>query len=214
MNPKVSIVAQNYNHENYLEERISSITAQSEEAIEIILLDDASSDNSQRILKEHATRPSIKLDINLKNSGSTFHQWNKGGSLATAEYVWIAESDDIAEPDFLKTMLELFATHPNAVLAYAQSEKIDGNGCSLGLMSRHMDEMCFHHLNQDFHYSGREFCASYLVRGNVIPNASAVLFKRAAYLAGGADASMRLCGDWLMWSKILKHGISFSPKRF
>ena len=65
---------------------------------------------------------------NEQNSGSTFKQWNKGISLASGEYVWIAESDDVAELTFLERMVDCLVDHPDAGLAYCQSCHIDQEG--------------------------------------------------------------------------------------
>src|SRR5207247_9118598 len=56
----------------------------------------------------------------------------------------------------------------------------------------------------DFINNGRDECRYHLVSRNTIPNASAVLIRRSAYEeAGYADETMRLCGDWMMWVKLL-----------
>ena len=68
-----------------------------------------------------STGQRIQLVYNEQNSGSTFKQWNKGISLASGEYVWIAESDDVAEPTFLEKLVDCLVDHPDAGLAYCQS---------------------------------------------------------------------------------------------
>ena len=100
--PLVSVIIPNYNHAPYLDERIRSIAGQSFQDFEIILLDDCSTDQSISILNKWAKHPKIShFIVNKQNSGSTFLQWEKGFSLAKGKYIWIAESDDVAHPDFL-----------------------------------------------------------------------------------------------------------------
>src|SRR5262249_38084246 len=75
----VSVILPNYNHKEYLPERLHSIATQTYRNMEIILLDDASNDNSQAILRKFSTDDSRARFIpNTQNSGSTFKQWRKG----------------------------------------------------------------------------------------------------------------------------------------
>ena len=127
--PKVSVILPNYNHANYLCERIDSILNQSFTDFELILLDDCSTDNSRDILSSYQTSPKIShVVFNEKNSGSTFIQWDKGLKLAKGEYIWIAESDDMADPDFLKHTIEQLDHTPLANIAFTGSYKIDKQG--------------------------------------------------------------------------------------
>src|ERR1700686_241166 len=103
--PKVSIIIPNYNHARYLRKRMDSVLGQTFQNFELILLDDCSTDESRSILLEYATDPRVRIDFNEKNSGSTFRQWNKGVRLAHGEYVWIAESDDYADPHLLERLV-------------------------------------------------------------------------------------------------------------
>ena len=49
----------------------------------------------------------MRIEFNEVNSGSAFKQWNKGVRLATGKYVWIAESDDYADPHFLERLVPI-----------------------------------------------------------------------------------------------------------
>jgi glycosyltransferase involved in cell wall biosynthesis len=105
--PKVSIILPCYNHENYLKERLDSIFNQTYQNFEVIILDDASTDGSQDLLIEYKKHVKVSHHIiNTKNSGSPFLQWQKGLELAIGDYVWIAESDDSCDINFLKSNLE------------------------------------------------------------------------------------------------------------
>ncbi|HHQ4535035.1 TPA: glycosyltransferase family 2 protein, partial [Aeromonas veronii] len=102
-NPKVSVIVPNYNHAPYLQQRLESIYRQTYENIEVILLDDCSSDNSIEILTDFSSRfPNRTIcSFNDVNSGGVFRQWKKGLGIASGELVWIAESDDFCSDDFL-----------------------------------------------------------------------------------------------------------------
>lgn len=104
---KVSVIVPNYNHAPYLKERLDSIFNQSFQSFEVILLDDNSTDNSKEILVAYAkNEKATHFIINDENSGSPFKQWNKGIGLATGEYIWIAESDDTCDLNFLEEQVK------------------------------------------------------------------------------------------------------------
>lgn len=101
MNPKVSVIIPNYNHAQYLEERIQSVLSQTYTDFELIVLDDCSSDNSVEIIRNMSfagKRDNVRFYFNETNSGNTYMQWKKGISLAKGDYIWIAESDDFSPP--------------------------------------------------------------------------------------------------------------------
>ena len=95
---EVSVIIPNYNYARFLQQRIESVLAQTYTDYEIILLDDASTDDSVSILNHYSANPRVThLEINSVNTGSPFAQWQKGISLSRGKYIWIAESDDAAE---------------------------------------------------------------------------------------------------------------------
>lgn len=117
--PTVSIIVPNYNYAGYLRTRIESILAQTYQDFELILLDDASTDNSAEILEYYRNCDKVTIcDINAKNTGSPFLQWKKGVTLSQGKYIWIAESDDFADEHFLETAVELLDAYPDAALCF------------------------------------------------------------------------------------------------
>lgn len=109
--PLVSIIIPNFNHSRFLRERLESVFNQTFEDFEVILLDDASTDSSVEILEEYAKDPRVShLVVNKENSGSPFRQWQRGIELSQGKYIWIAESDDSCDPDFLLTCVAMMKT--------------------------------------------------------------------------------------------------------
>ena len=85
----------------FLQQRMSRYWYKTYTDYEIILLDDASTDDSVSILNHYKTNSRVAhLGINSVNTGSPFAQWQKGISLSRGKYIWIAESDDAAESSF------------------------------------------------------------------------------------------------------------------
>lgn len=216
MSPLVSVIVPNYNHRAYLPQRLKSIVNQSFEDFEIILLDDASSDGSQKLLHEFATTDSrAKFYPNRKNSGSPFFQWNKGVELAEGEFIWIAESDDYCEPDFLEKLLPMLQADVEVGIAYGQSWLVNEAGEKINSYEENLSFIYKSHAwQQDFVVNGHEACRDWLLFHNPIPNASGILMRKKAYQdAGRADISMRLNGDWHLYAKILlKNKLAFKAE--
>lgn len=207
----VSVIVPSYNHAQYLEERIESLLQQTYTEFELILLDDLSPDHSAEILNKYKNHPKVShCIINEKNSGSTFHQWNKGMSLAKGELIWIAESDDVADATFLEKLVTHFIQNPNLVLAYSQSYRMNAQGEVTGSWKDFTDDVDPILFANDFEMSGLEYINRFLNRQNTVPNASGVLFKKQTYLdVGGANPSLRFIGDWEIWAKIISQGDLF-----
>ena len=109
------------------------------------------------------------------------------------------ESDDVAEPKFLERSLALLEARPELSFVFCRSQIIDetGNRGRLVPPSSRRDKEAF--WNADFVMKGKEFLRQFLSYRSEIPNASAVLVRRKAYLeVGGSQTEMRLCGDWLL----------------
>lgn len=202
--PVVSIIIPNYNHAAFLRERIDTVLRQTYQDFEVIILDDASTDGSRQILETFAHHPRVVLRFNDENSGSTFKQWNKGVELAHGKYVWIAESDDSADYRFLERLVPVLEEHSRITLVKCRSRKVDEEGhCISGAV----EDPATRDWREDFVIDGREDCRLQLEHGNSISNASAVLFRRQVYLeVGSADESFRMCGDWLLWAKMMMRG--------
>ena len=210
--PKVSVIIPNYNHARYLRQRIQSVLNQTFQDFDLTYLDDASSDDSNAVFAEFEPQPRIKAIYNNLNSGSPFKQWNKGFRATEGEYVWIAESDDVADPDFLATLVPMLDDNPNVGIAYSQSCRIDRNNVVFEPTLRQwVEDLDPDRWEQDFVANGISECQNYLVFKNTIPNASAVLIRRSIYEAiGGAEESLFLSGDWITWINILlKSDIAF-----
>ncbi|MDE6283760.1 MAG: glycosyltransferase [Muribaculaceae bacterium] len=205
MKPKISVIIPNYNHAPYLRERIDSVLNQTYDDFEIILLDDCSTDNSREIIESYRSEPRVsEIVYNEVNSGTTFAQWRKGLSLARGKYVWIAESDDSADPDFLKILVSLLDDNPDAVLAFAGSKIIDSLGNEIP--GKDWDKYGSHD-GETVKYTGYELLGRRLLRNNLLYNASMILFRRdAAPEITNLYTSMKFCGDWLFWSRLAAKG--------
>lgn len=218
---KVSVVVPNYNYAGYLIQRLESIVQQTYPIYELIILDDASTDDSVTVIDDFARKYRhipIKIILSQENSGSAFKQWLKGVELAGADYVWIAEADDFSAPEFLERAISAFE-NPAVILSYTQSNQVDQDGQILcGDYLDYTKDISQDKWTRDYVVSGRQELCEALAIKNTIPNVSGVLFKRE-WLAQvlreniGLLAKYKVAGDWLVYSQVLKHGdIAFIRK--
>lgn len=106
-NPKISIVVPIYNIENYLPETLNSILKQSMiEEMEVLMIDDGSTDNSRDIVEEYALDYDNFFAFHKSNEGPSIAR-NLGIELSKGEYVMFLDSDDIILPDRCEKLYEL-----------------------------------------------------------------------------------------------------------
>lgn len=207
--PLVSVIVPNYNYARFLRQRIGSILLQSYTDYELILLDDASADESRDILESYRDNPHVShIVYNDENSGSPFTQWQKGLALARGKYVWIAESDDYADASFLAETVGMLERHPQAVVCFTGSRRIDPQGNTLARDSDYWTRKPSLYRQGYRVLDGNDYILHNLYWRAYIYNASGALFRRAALQK--ADVSqciaMRCSGDWLFWAELAKQG--------
>lgn len=216
LNLKVSVIVPNYRHAAYLEERLRSVFEQTLRPHEIIFLDDCSPDDSVAVARRLAPESPVPMRIvlNEENSGSTFKQWMKGMDLATGDLIWLAESDDVADPRFLETLVPEFRD-ADVALAYSQSALI-GPKSELWAPDflGHTDDIDPDRWRARYTADAAEEAEIGLSQKNTIPNASAAVFRKPTEMDFAEElAGMRFAGDWLFYAMLLRGGkIAFAPE--
>lgn len=198
--PTVSVIVPNYNHAPFLRQRIDSILAQTYQDFELILLDDCSTDGSRDLMESYRSDPHVShIVFGDANSGSAFRQWDKGIALAKGEWIWVAESDDYAEPTFLERLMEETSKVPDCALAYTASWWVDQQGKKLW-ETPHSDKVNI--------YSGYDYVRRKLAVCNSIANVSECIFRRDKFRPKESPRyeHMRLCGDWFFYVLLAEQG--------
>jgi len=201
----ISVIVPNYNHSKFLRQRLDSVLTQSYQKIEIIILDDCSTDDSKKIIEDYRQYNEVSHIIyNSSNSGNTFCQWKKGIELAIGDFIWIAESDDLADPSFLENCMKVFEKNSTVGIVYSQSLSINENGDNGESWFSHTKSLDSCLWCNDFYMNGFDFSQKYMLFQNSIPNASAVVFKRLLCLESGKiNTSYKINGDWDLYTRIL-----------
>ena len=129
--PLVSVCIPAYNHEKYVGSCLRSIIAQTYKNIELIIIDDGSSDNTKHaildLLPELESR-FVHVYFKSQNNQGTCRTLNKLYSKVKGQYIYYIASDDVAKPDAIKTLVEFMELNPEYALVVGDNDIIDGNG--------------------------------------------------------------------------------------
>ncbi len=121
---KLSIVALVYNLEQYLPRCLDALVNQTLQEIEILCVDDGSTDSAPQIIEEYATKYPQKIKTFHKKNGGEFTTRNYGLERATGEYVTFVDTDDYVEPTWAEKLYNA-AKEYDADIAVCAFERID-----------------------------------------------------------------------------------------
>lgn len=202
--PTISIIIPNYNHAIYLKQRIDSVLNQTFQEFELIILDDCSTDTSKEVIELYRNHPKVShIVYNEVNSGTTFKQWKKGIGYATGDYVWIAESDDWAELDFLEKTVTIIQQNIQIGLVYTNSKMYVNDIYETTLSDVKIKTLGNNKWNNNYENDGLVEVNDSLSLCCTINNASAVLFRRSKLEnAINAMPEFRFFGDWFCYLNI------------
>lgn len=212
----VSVIVPNYNHERFLRQRLDSIINQTYAAAEIIVLDDASTDGSRRVIEEYKLKypGRIQTIYNDYRAGNVFNQWKKGHEAATGDLIWICESDDFCELDFLEKLVPLFS-NKSLMIAFGKIHFVDDVGkpklgldeyreaCEAGIWDAQIIRPAY------------EWFAGAFGIKNLIANVGGSVWRRFEISdeVWRIAKSYKIMGDWYLYFAISRGGqIGYEPK--
>ena len=204
--PFFSVIIPNYNHESFLRQRINSVIDQTHNNFEIILLDDASTDNSREVIESYRGHAKIsQILYNELNSGSPFLQWQKGIELAKGEWIWVAESDDFADACFLEEAFKAIQQYPSAGLFYCDGTILENKGQSDPKKFSYQKNQIFktEKWSHSYFEKGIVELNEYLKFDNIINNASSTVFKKDLLKKTNKTLkTLKYYGDWYVYLQL------------
>ncbi len=196
--PLVSVVLTTYNGEPYLGEQLNSVLAQTYPNIEIIAVDDRSTDGTANILQEYANQyPNVKVFVNETNLGF-IKNFEKGCRLSTGEYIALCDQDDYWMPHKIKRKMESIGNH---ALIYCDSEICDDNLQPTG--KKISDIVVCRNW-----YSCLEYSVFARIYGHTL------LFKRSLFEKACPFLDVIPHDWWLAFNATLEGGFAFLPEAF
>ena len=181
----ISVIVPCYNQGNYLKETIQSALGSTYRPLEIIIINDGSTDNSLEIAKElEALHAEVRV-LDQINAGVTKAR-NVGIGAARGEYILPLDGDDLIAPDYIEKGLAVLSARPEVKVVYCQAEKFNES------MRKP--------------WKLKPFSLSQLAKDNMI-FVSALYRKSDALEVGGYSEDMHMGReDWEFWIKMLKNG--------
>lgn len=129
-NPLVTIICLSYNHEKFVKETLNSVVNQNYSPIELIIVDDCSSDTTKSIIEDWiVSRPHVRFIANEYNLGNT-KSFNNALKIAKGDYIIDLAADDLLVPNGIQMQMDAFqnSTFKNLGIVYGNAEIINENG--------------------------------------------------------------------------------------
>ncbi len=133
VDPLVSIIITNFNYGHFLGSAIDSVLCQSYPSIEVIVVDDGSTDKSSAVLNSYGNRI---LPI-FKQNGGQASAMNAGFLQSHGKFIIFLDADDMLLPNIVQNVVEVFRTHQNVVKVMYCMEVIDADGRPTGEIKPH-----------------------------------------------------------------------------
>ena len=190
LTPKLSVVIPAYNYGRFLRQAVQSVLNQGLDAVEILVLDNASTDDTRQVVAAFAGDSRVRYIRNRWNIGPGFNV-QSGIRVATGEFLSLLMADDFLNPGHLQRLIGLLDANPQSALGYTPIRWVNESGAEVQVQRhpgyRHGD-----------YVGGRNEVADLLVYDNYITPSAAVI-RRSAYLAAcNWERTLKGAGDWEM----------------
>lgn len=179
--PVVSIVIPAFNHANYLDEAIDSVLAQTYPHVDLIVLDDGSTDNTVNVLRGYTGNLYWESHPNMGQAATL----NKGWCLSCGSILGYLSADDILRPDAIERSVRWLLASPCAVLVYCDYDLMGANSQLVRTIRV-----------PDFDY------VEMVSKVTCPPGPGALFLRSAADAAGPWNAELRMCPDYDYWLRL------------
>jgi glycosyltransferase involved in cell wall biosynthesis len=188
--PLVSVVIPAYNHVRYIGECVDSVLSQDHPAIEVIVVDDGSTDGTLERLQGYGER----ITLLMQQGGRQARARNLALGVARGDLVAFLDSDDRYRPGRIRAAVQAFRDDPSTALVWSDYRRIDADGRVL--------EVC------RWHARGSGFSRD-LIAGNPICNATTTVRRTVLDEIGGFDERVPRVCDGAAWYQIAARGHRF-----
>jgi glycosyltransferase involved in cell wall biosynthesis len=194
--PKISILLTSYNHAKYIREAIDSVLAQTFSDFELIIWDDASSDDSWDIIQSYSDKR-IKAFRNEKNLLPHYGVNKTISEVARGEYFAMHHSDDVWAPDKLQKQVAYLDSHAQCGAVFTRTSTIGEDSLPLD-DSKHFYSAIFDQPNR----SRQEWLRHFFFRGNALCHPSMLIRKRCYEECGTYNDTLAQLPDFDMWVRL------------
>lgn len=194
--PLVSVICRTYNREEYIEQLIVSVLAQTFTDFELLILDDGSTDNTKLIVEKYLSDPRVKY-VYQQNVGTTKDEFpfekvlNRALELTSGNLVCFGDSDDVFMPNKLERQMREFGSDPELDIVFSDGYHIDANSNFLASSFRFIESLSFNELG----------LPRTLFKKNIVANPTVMMKRKAIEKMGGFEAGTEFCHDYHFWLK-------------
>jgi glycosyltransferase involved in cell wall biosynthesis len=183
--PKVSVYIPTYNCRKYLGEAIESVLNQTYQDFELIIVDDASTDNTLEFLEKYSKNPKIKIVRNKKNQGF-IRSAIRAINLSRGKYIFRLDADDYIDENTLMILISILDKHPEIQLVFPDFFYINERG-------------------EIIEYFRKKKVKKEMKLLDLPPNSGGTLMRRSAYKKiGGYRDDIRAQDKYDLWLKVVK----------
>lgn len=130
--PTISVIIAAYNRGAYIEQAVRSVQAQTYRHVEILIVNDGSTDDTGQIATQLATRDPCITVIHQANSGGPAQPRNLGIAQSTGEFICFLDPDDYWYPSKLEQQFKLMTSRPDVDMVFCDLDRVDQHGANLG----------------------------------------------------------------------------------
>lgn len=209
--PLVSVIIPTWNAADFLPATLETVFAQTWPEVEVVVVDDGSTDNTDEVLAGYEGRITL---VKLENSGGPSRPRNKGVEKARGEFIAFFDSDDLMEPEKLAEAMEVFAAHPDVDVVCTNFRSIDMEG---GLLK---EDYLVEYVNFREHLQPAalnrvglldgDAAFRQLIRANFVGTSSVVCRRESLAEVGPFVEEMKNSDDVEMWRRLANHGCRFA----
>jgi glycosyltransferase involved in cell wall biosynthesis len=189
--PLVSVIITCYNYGKYLSLALNSVLGQTYQNFEIILINDGSTDNTEKIVQPYLSDTRIRY-VKQENSGQTTSK-NKGIYLARGDFIAFLDADDIWEKTKLEEQIPLFEDR-NVGVVYSRAKIIDEN-----------NNIIEFHKTPKYLIPRSGNVTKYLIFDNFVCFSTSIVSRVFIEKVGGFDESLNMGIDWDLWLRMSVH---------
>ena len=196
--PKVSVLLSNYNGDKHLDESISSVLSQTYKDFEFIIVDDASTDSSRKVIENYHDKR-IKKYYAEKNRNIAY-SLNLALSMASGEYIARIDSDDVWELNKLEIQVQYMENHSECGACFTKVNIID----EYSNIANDMYDEYFQLFNSAENKSQREWLRFFFYQGNCLCHPSVVIRRNVLEHVGGYyHLAYVQAEDYELWTRIV-----------
>ena len=199
--PLISVIIPSHNYGRFLDDALRSVSTQTWQNWECIIVDDGSTDDTRQIAEGHCRRDARVVYIRQSHQGVSAAR-NAAIAASTGRYLQFLDADDLIENQKFATQVAFLETHPSVDLVYGDVGYFTGNGVRPGVeVSRRMR---FPELSGN----GNRLLEG-LVRRNIMVVNSPLIRRSALDATGLFDPRLRGHEDWSLWIRLAMGGKTF-----